>query len=52
MSADTGCTSIARAQALVLLSSKGKQIVVDDSDHEIPLFRPDVVIQAISDVSK
>ena len=39
-------------QALVQLSSKGKQIVVDDSDHEIQLFRPDVVIQAIADVSK
>jgi len=39
-------------QALVRLSSKGKQIVGDDSDHEIHLFRPDVVIQAIADVSK
>jgi pimeloyl-ACP methyl ester carboxylesterase len=39
-------------QALVQLSSKGKQIVVDDSDHEIQLFRPDMVIQAIADVSK
>lgn len=39
-------------QALARLSSKGKQVVVDDSDHEIQLFRPDVVIQAIADVSK
>jgi pimeloyl-ACP methyl ester carboxylesterase len=39
-------------QALVRLSSKGKQVVVDDSDHEIQLFRPDVVVQAIADVSK
>jgi len=39
-------------QALVRLSSRGKQVVVDDSDHEIQLFRPDIVIQAIADVSK
>src|SRR5215831_2425371 len=39
-------------QALVRLSSHAKQIVVDDSDHEIQLFRPDVVIQTIADVSK
>ena len=39
-------------QALARLSSKGKLVVVDDSDHEIQLFRPDVVIQAIADVSK
>jgi len=37
-------------QALVRLSSTSTQIVVDDSEHEIHLFRPDVVIQAIQDV--
>ena len=35
---------------LTRLSTKGTQIVVDDSDHEIHLFRPDVVIRAIQDV--
>jgi len=35
---------------LVRLSSNSRQIVVADSDHEIHLFRPDVVIQAIADV--
>jgi pimeloyl-ACP methyl ester carboxylesterase len=41
-----------RMQAdLVRLSSNSRQIVVADSDHEIHLFRPDAVIQAIADVS-
>lgn len=35
---------------LVRLSTRSRQIVVEDSDHEIHLFRPDVVIQAIADV--
>ncbi len=39
-------------QALLRLSSKSRQVVVEDSDHEIQLFRPDVVIQAIADVSR
>jgi len=37
---------------LARLSSNSRQIVVADSDHEIHLFRPDVVIQAIQDVQK
>jgi pimeloyl-ACP methyl ester carboxylesterase len=37
---------------LVRLSTRSGQIVVDDSDHEIHLFRPDVVIQTIEDVQK
>jgi hypothetical protein len=37
---------------LARLSSNSRQIVVADSDHEIHLFRPDVVIQAIRDVQK
>lgn len=37
---------------LARLSARSRQIVVDDSDHEIHLFRPDVVIQAIRDVQK
>ncbi len=41
-----------RMQAdLVRLSTASRQVVVSDSDHEIHLFRPDVVIQAIADVS-
>jgi pimeloyl-ACP methyl ester carboxylesterase len=36
---------------LVGLSSNSRQIIVADSDHEIHLFRPDVVIQAIADVA-
>jgi len=39
-------------ESLVRLSAVGKQVVVADSDHEIHLFRPDVVIQAIQDVQK
>jgi len=40
------------AQAnLAGLSSNSRQIIVADSDHEIHLFRPDVVIQAIADVA-
>jgi hypothetical protein len=35
---------------LAQLSTNSRQIVVADSDHEIHLFRPDVVIQAIADV--
>ncbi len=38
--------------SLARLSTRSRQIVVDDSDHEIHLFRPDVVIQAIQDVQK
>jgi pimeloyl-ACP methyl ester carboxylesterase len=37
-------------QALVRLSSRSRLVIVDDSEHEIHLFRPDVVIQAIADV--
>jgi hypothetical protein len=41
-----------RMQAdLVRLSTNRRQVVVADSDHEIHLFRPEVVIQAIADVS-
>ena len=41
-----------RMQAdLARLSANSRQVVVRDSDHEIHLFRPDVVIQAIADVS-
>lgn len=32
------------------LSTNSRQVVVADSDHEIHLFRPDVVLQAIHDV--
>jgi hypothetical protein len=35
---------------LARLSTNSRQTVVADSDHEIHLFRPDVVIQAIQDV--
>jgi pimeloyl-ACP methyl ester carboxylesterase len=36
--------------ALVRLSTRGKQIVVPDSDHMIPFERPDAVISAIREV--
>ena len=35
---------------LVRLSTNSRQLVVADSDHEIHLFRPDIVIDAIHDV--
>lgn len=39
-------------QDLVRLSSRGRQSIVEDSDHEILLFKPDVVVQAIAEVSR
>src|SRR5262249_52159345 len=36
--------------ALTALSSAGKLIIAKDSGHEIHLYRPDVVVQAIRDV--
>jgi hypothetical protein len=35
---------------IAALSSVGKVIVAPDSDHEIHLYRPDLVIQAIREV--
>jgi hypothetical protein len=35
---------------LVRLSTNSKQVVVEDSDHEIHLFRPDVVIGSVAEV--
>ena len=34
------------------MSTNSKLVVVDDSDHEIHLSRPDVVIRAINDVAQ
>ena len=33
------------------MSTNSKLIVVEDSDHEIHLFRPDVVVRAVNDVA-
>jgi pimeloyl-ACP methyl ester carboxylesterase len=42
-----------RLQAdLARMSTNSRLIVVDDSDHEIHLFRPDVVIRAVDDVAR
>ena len=49
---DQNARRLKMQEDLVRLSSNGRQIVVADSDHEIHLFRPDVVIQAIQDVQK
>jgi pimeloyl-ACP methyl ester carboxylesterase len=49
---DQNARRLKMQEDLVRLSSNGRQIVVADSDHEIHLFRPDVVIQAIADVQK
>lgn len=35
---------------LVALSSVGKLVVALESDHEIQLYQPDLVVQAIRDV--
>jgi hypothetical protein len=37
---------------LARLSTNRRHIVVEDSDHEIHLFRPDVTINAITEVVK
>jgi pimeloyl-ACP methyl ester carboxylesterase len=34
------------------MSTNSKMIVVEDSDHEIHLFRPDVVLHAVDDVAR
>jgi hypothetical protein len=49
---DAGPLQRASQTDLARLSTRSHQIVVDDSDHEIHLFRPDIVIQAIADVQK
>ena len=49
---NTGPRQRASQDDLARLSTNSRHIVVDDSDHEIHLFRPDIVIQAIADVQK
>jgi len=39
-----------REAELVTLSSIGKLVVATDSDHEIQLYQPDLVVQAIRDL--
>jgi hypothetical protein len=39
-----------READLVALSSIGKLVVAGESDHEIQLYQPDLVVQAIRDV--
>jgi hypothetical protein len=37
---------------LARMSANSKLVVVDDSDHEIHLFRPDVVVHAVNEVAQ
>ncbi len=39
-----------READLVALSSVGKLVIATESDHEIQLYQPDLVVQAIRDV--
>ena len=39
-----------READLVALSSRGKLVVATESDHEIQLYQPELVVQAIKDV--
>jgi pimeloyl-ACP methyl ester carboxylesterase len=41
-----------READLVALSSVGRLVVATESDHEIQLYQPDLVVQAIRDVSR